>query len=91
MAKCELNCQECRIKNCGMRTMNAFENLPEIKESVLMVGLPQEKVHPKVDARRATKNLRGTSGGTYGGVPPAEQVSPELYAVDVLKAEKNRQ
>ena len=93
MAKCELNCHECKIGYCSFKTLNAFDFVdrknPAI-DAMFKRTQTRAQLHTRIDAKTAGSRLRGTSGGGVGiGVPAAIETEPELYVTDQLKAQKN--
>lgn len=88
---CELNCAICTIRDCGMRSLNAFINSgADNSKSVIAHTQTRNQLHIRINARQAAKIIKGSSGGGGGGgIPPAISVNPELYVIDQLKSEAN--
>lgn len=92
MAKCELNCHECRVKDCGFRDLNAFSggSVSSEVQALLKSHATGAKIHVRIDAKEATKRLKGLAGGGVGvGVPSAIEMEPGAYVTDQLKTEYN--
>jgi hypothetical protein len=91
---CTLDCQKCPTnikRNCGFGDLNAFLNTGGNRAGEVVIHThTAAQLRTRVDAKKAAKNIKGTSGGTYGGIPPAIETPPDLYVIDQLKSEKAR-
>ena len=93
---CELNCSLCPInikRGCSLWYLDAGSagkgNSLTTGKVIIEHSQTGAQLRTKLDAKSAARNLKGASGGVYGGVPAGIEVPAELYATDQLKAERN--